>query len=395
MSLLGLLMTQCKPKVGKDVGLPAAAPASFSSTQYLPVTDGDYGNSYIFQNTTNGGFLSSWDFGGIKKSLKAMDTVFFAYKGTYTVTLLTASEGGTSSISKDIVVEQTSPYAADFAIDSLTYGDGHHFIVSVLTQYTTKQMFVYSTGDTSYAAKDTVYFPFVGKGSISLTVTAQKQNSSTLVSSAITKQVTITKDDMSNPALTDSIFLILTNGLSDVDGRTWVMNPKPLVSGTGVYSKKRIDLSYYKYPAEDPPGTPAGYANDPAWVLGALQNEFTFVMRDYQYIPKNTGVTCHYNFSGPYFGQPRAQYSDNHVTDPNHHPAPFILQNEKVGITGYTLRFGDKSYMAYFDNRHVYEIAKIKKDSVWIRHKYNDDPAADPTKDINARTILFTPKPGQ
>jgi hypothetical protein len=391
--LLGMLAFMCKPKTGKDIGLEAPTPATFEAIQYLPSTDGDYGNAYIFTNTTVGGFLSSWDF-TIKKSLKQSDSVFFAYKGTYLVTLVTASKGGTSSISRVINVEQTSPYAADFTVAQLS---DYKFIVAVTTPNTTAQTFTYSNGETSTALVDTVYFAFAGAHTITLTVTTRKPDNS-LVTSSLTKEVTVGSDDMGNPNLTDPYFVMLTGGLSDVDGRTWVMDPTPTLTGTGPYIKKVNKLSYYNYPVIDPTTKkPGNYVDDPAWTGGALQNEFTFIMRNYQYIPKNDGVTCHWEYVQK-FGYTPSQYKDLAVKDPDHQKAPFILKNEGVGITGYTMVFGNNSYMAYYDNRDYYEIAKLANDSLWIRHRYSDDPAAnptkDPTQDPNMRLLLFRPKAG-
>jgi hypothetical protein len=370
----GLLLAGCKHKREQ---LPAPEQASFEFTKYIDPTDPTNDNTYIFRNTSNGTFLYSWDFGGIEKSTSSVDTVFFAYKGIYKIKLMASSKGGTSTLTKDLEILQTSPYAADFTISQT---DAYHFDVTVTTPNVSDQKFTFANGDTSKATTASVYFPFQGTFAITLRVVTVKGPST------LTKYVTVANSDPANPALSDNMFTLLTGGVNDLDGKTWKLALPTGITGVGPYKPNAIDVSYYSYPASD-----GGYGS--SWVNGAAANEYTFIFNKYQYVPLNQKVTVHYNWAVSDFGKPYIQYNDLALTDPNHKAVPFILKNEGVGMTGYTLSFGEKSYFSYMDGRRKYEIAKISADSMWVRHKYSDVVADNPANDANQRVLLYVKKP--
>ena len=378
-TVLGLV--NCKPKL-KELSTPATA--SFEAVRYLDPSDPDYNNAYIFRNTTPGSYYYLWDFGGVESSFQNVDTVFLAYKGTYQIKLTAASAGGTSTTVQDLVIPSTSPFAAEFSLEKV---DDFHYKVKVTTPGTVARTFRFPNGETSTNTDSAFYFPFKGTHDVKLTVTTPKGAGT--VSSTIVKKIEIPNDDVANPEFNDNVFKLLTGGLEDVDGKTWVMSPAGIITGVGPYKKDAMDVSYWAYPN--------GYADDAAWATGALTNSFTFIMRNYQYKPGNQNVTANYLWVREKFGVPsQAKYADAAQVDKDHKAAPFVLRKDGTGITGYSLKFTDGTYMAYYDNRYNYEIAKITADSLFVRHTYNDtdtDPNHnDPKFDANQRILLFTVK---
>ncbi len=370
--LVAFIAISCQPKKGKDEELPAPSIADFEIIQVT--TDPTDKNTFTFKNTTSGAFISSWDFGGLSKSSSSNETVFFGYKGTYKIKLLTTSKGGTTTVTKDLVVEEDSPYSAQFDIQN---EGSHKFKVISKALNPTFQIFKFENGDSS-AIDTVIYFPFKGSFDITLKVITAKG------ASAITKTVDVADDDLSNPALTNDVFKFLTGGLEAVNGKTWVLAK---AYGSGGVGAKNLDWPNYY----DSPNGPGG----PPYDDGMLSNEFTFKMREYQYIPKSTAVTANWAYANKYFGKNQAQYQDIALSDPNHKQAPFILKPSDNGPfgQGWAIDIANDSYLGYFDKRFHNEIIKISEDSLVVRHSYNEDDLTAPiANDPNARYFKFVPK---
>lgn len=389
--LVGIL--GCKKKT-HDLPAPEAA--------VIIVTKVD-DNSFTFKNATpTGGSGTLWDFGDLGTSNLNTVTVFFPFKGTFDIKMTSNSKGGITSTSTTITVDQTAfDYAADFTVEKI---DDNHFKVMVVTPFALKQKFTYSgstvLSDTNVV--DTVYFPFAGDYNISALVTAFKDKNPKAkpIPSTKTKTVNVLADDASNPDLNNPIYNVLTGGINDIDGKTWTISPAGNVQGTGAWKRTKLDFSFYDYPD--------GLATDPAWANGALSNEFTFIMRGYQFIPKNQNATSNWFIGNKKLGMTNAQYSDKAFVDPNIAPASFKLTNgafpvDVTKLLGYGLDFNNKAYLGFFQNRIGYEICKISatNDSIWVRQKYNDNEDVynaslaefdDPSKDPNARTMLLVEK---
>jgi len=377
----GLFAQACKPKLAEDKDLPSPSTAVIAASNYLPTDDPDYANAYIFKDATPGGFISSWDFGGIKKSQKPSDSVFFAYKGTYKIKLVSASKGGSSEIVQEIVVPTTSIYAANFSITPM---DDYHFIVEVITPNVTKSQFKYANGDTSSALKDTVYFPWIGSYDIALTATVNKGGSN--VSSTFVQKVEVKTEDPNNPDATDPVFVLLTGGPQAANGKTWILQN---FNGVGpldskVYNGTR-ELGWFK----NNDGIPGE-----SWQSGMASNEFTFNIRQYQFIPKSTKATIHFDAANHLFGKNQAQYADIALDDPKLAQAPFILRsNPKLPTpVKYSLTFTNGSYFGYHENRYYYEIVTIKEDTLYIRQPYSDNVMDNPADDSGGRYFTYVKK---
>ncbi|MCR6639095.1 MAG: hypothetical protein NVV82_08965 [Sporocytophaga sp.] len=371
--ITGVIFSSCKPQKGKDKDLPAPSSADFVFERKIDPADPDDKNTYTFRNTTPGVFITSWDFGGVAKSKNPNETVFFGYKGTYKIKLLTTSAGGTTTITKDLVIEENSPYAADFTIENV---NDYTFKVTSTTPGPQDLTFKYANGDSSKSGVSTVYFPFKGSYDISLKVKTAKG------SSTITKQVNVANDDLSNPDLNDPIVKFLTGGLDAPNGKTWVMVSAGKSGGVGPLNTLTPDWW----------DQPMGFGGD-AWDKGMLSNEFTFNLRQYQYTPKSNNVTVHWNFAKELTGSARPKDQDTYYSDPKHTKAPFIIRNANSGVgTGYTLDFGNGSYLGYYDRRYNHDIVRISADTLYIRHHYNDDPTADPAGDGGVRYFTLVPK---
>ena len=393
MSLFLGAVFGCKKKT---YDLPSA------ETPVIEVINVD-GNSFIFKNVTpTGGGGSLWNIAGVKTSTSNSVKHFFAVKGSYTITLTSNSKGGIATASTTIEVKESQPdYAAGFTLDKI---DDFHYRVSVTTPFGVKQKFIYTGARMLYdtLSVDTVYFPFAGDYKIRVDVTSYKDRDTNNepVFDFAEKIVTIASDDVSNPDLNNSIYNILTGGIGDGDGKTWIISPAPKLSGTGPWRRIRYDLTYYDYPD--------GLSATPAWANGALSNEFTFIMRGYQFIPKNGNATANWFIGNVKLGMTNALYADKEFVDPNIAPATFKLTKgafpvDTTRLLGYGMDFNNKAYLGFFQNRIGYEICKISatNDSIWFRQKYNDNedvykdnPAEfdDPLKDPNARTLLLVEK---
>ncbi len=61
------------------------------------------------------------------------------------------------------------------------------------------------------------------------------------------------------------------------------------------------------------------------------------MLKDQQYIPKNTNVTLHFAYANKYFGFNQDTYTDIQFKDPKHVKAPFIVKKDILiaGTTGY------------------------------------------------------------
>lgn len=368
--LAGVTLASCKPKMGKDSELPKPSVATFEMVRYTDPNFPADMNTYIFRNTTDGAFISSWDFGGTQKSSAAVDTIFFANKGTYTIKLTTSSRGGTTTVSQDLVISETSPYLADFTIEPVS-GKTNTYRLAVTNVGLISQTFKYPNGDSSKAMVDTVYFPFSGTFDISLFIKTVKGPSSTV------KQISIAGDDPANPYLNDQVMTMLTGGSSDPDGKTWVQDVSSGAGGVGSPNSNTTD--WYTMP---------GYTG-PAWENGMAQNSFTFKFRDYQFIPKNNMATVHFSYANMYFGQNQAQWQDIALPDPNMKQAPFILRKVNASMypfswPGYVIDMTNLSYLGYNEQhpskpqyRYRYEIISITDTKMVIRHRYSDN-ASDP-----------------
>lgn len=377
--------------------LPNPTKADFTTTitSINPSALPDDKNYVIVHNTS--GFMSRWTFEGANKTTsdKNTDSLYFPVAGTYRIKLYSYSAGGVDSVTKSVTIDENSKIPANFDYVKI---DENHFQVKNTSVVDGKAYWYFPDGTTSNAKIDTIYLPFSGDQNVKLKVELVKG-----VFIDVAKTITVASTDMSNPNLTDPIFVKLTGGLDDEDGKTWlVCTTAALVDkvdigsgGVGPYKEKAMDVSYWNYAASQ-----GGYGG--SFKNGCAANEYTFIMKNYQYKPLNNKVTVHYDWAFLDFGKPFVRYNDLALEDPNHAPAPFILKNEGIGITGYTLKFGNGSYLAYYDgaNRQRYEICKINDagDSLWVRHKYEDyttdtgknqNALTSPEKDGNQRIMVF------
>jgi hypothetical protein len=263
---------------------------------------------------------------------------------------------------------------ANFSIETL---DLYHFKVTLLTPNTLDHTFRYANGDSSKSVVDTVYYPFQGTYNITLQVVTAKGTSSAI------KQVTVTSDDQGNPDLSDPVINLLTGGINDADGKTWVLDTSAYSGGVG--PKETLTPDWYNFIT--------GY-HGPVWDNGMAQNSFTFKLRQYQYIPKNNKVTAHFAYANRYFGTNQPMYADTALVDPNHKQAPFIIKNAGTGVgTGYTIDIANGSYLGYFEKRFHYEIVSITNNTLYVRNYFNDDAYADPANDVGVRYFTFIAQP--
>lgn len=111
--LIALSMGNCAPYQEDDISLPPLPAAPLFSVE--PVAGEP--NRVVVKDLSTGFFSRVWDFpgGAPAKSTLAIDTVFYAKKGDYAITLYTAAEGGggTSQASKTVNVAADATVACD------------------------------------------------------------------------------------------------------------------------------------------------------------------------------------------------------------------------------------------------------------------------------------------
>jgi hypothetical protein len=93
-------LTGCNEE-NATLGPPPPAP-EFSINQNDP-------NNVIFTITSAKGFMVNWDFGNGTLSQKMVDTVYFPFADTYSVSLAVSGKGGATVTEKEVVIQQTDP----------------------------------------------------------------------------------------------------------------------------------------------------------------------------------------------------------------------------------------------------------------------------------------------
>lgn len=108
-----LFLATCSPVQDPDISLPPLPGPPQISVE--PVS-GDP-NRVIVRDLSTGFFSRTWDFpgGAPAKSTLAVDTVFYAKKGNYTITLYAAVEGGggTSQSAQTVAIAEDATVACD------------------------------------------------------------------------------------------------------------------------------------------------------------------------------------------------------------------------------------------------------------------------------------------
>jgi PKD repeat protein len=80
-------------------------------------------NNVVFTVTSAQGFMVNWDFGNGTLSKKMVDTVYFAFADTYTVSLAVSGKGGATVTKKEVVITKTDPViCANIYYEYLTGG---------------------------------------------------------------------------------------------------------------------------------------------------------------------------------------------------------------------------------------------------------------------------------
>ncbi len=101
-----LVLTSCDPTVDDKINIGPKPTASYM------VTQGATSNEFVFTNTTEGAFISQWDFGDAGKYEGLEVTVNFAFKGTYDFEMTAFAKGGSDTTTRSIEVTQHDPSAS-------------------------------------------------------------------------------------------------------------------------------------------------------------------------------------------------------------------------------------------------------------------------------------------
>lgn len=109
-----LAISGCDPSVEDKINIGPKPTAS-----YL-VTQGETANEFVFTNTTEGAFMTLWDFGdqGNYEGLEV--TVNFSFKGTYDFEMTAFAKGGSDSTEGSVEVTKDDPNACFGNFELLT-----------------------------------------------------------------------------------------------------------------------------------------------------------------------------------------------------------------------------------------------------------------------------------
>ena len=66
-------------------------------------------NNIVFSVTSAEGFMINWDFGNGSLSQKEIDTMYYPFADTYTVSLTASNKGGATTTREKLIVEETDP----------------------------------------------------------------------------------------------------------------------------------------------------------------------------------------------------------------------------------------------------------------------------------------------
>ena len=120
LSILALFFASCAPYEDDDISLPPLPAAPNFSIEMLAGEP----NRVVVKDLSTGFFSRVWDFPGALplKSTRSIDTVFYAKKGDYTITLYAAAEGGggTAQASKTITIAEDATVPCDSQVGLLT-----------------------------------------------------------------------------------------------------------------------------------------------------------------------------------------------------------------------------------------------------------------------------------
>lgn len=106
-------LTACFPEA-EDFSLGEVAVAEFTVTD---ISTDENRNTYVLTSTTQGAFEYKWELGnGEVHTGGPIDTAYYPDKGTYTVTLTVLSQGGYSTATRDIVVENDAATGMDVIV---------------------------------------------------------------------------------------------------------------------------------------------------------------------------------------------------------------------------------------------------------------------------------------
>lgn len=104
LACLSLLTTSCLPE-DEDLQLGPKAEAAFTITE---ISTDEMRNTYRLESTTENAFVYQWNpgEGGAPFVGNKVDTIKIENKGEYTITLTTLSEGGHSTTSQKVIVDE-------------------------------------------------------------------------------------------------------------------------------------------------------------------------------------------------------------------------------------------------------------------------------------------------
>ncbi len=166
------------------------------------------------------------------------------------------------------------PPTADQLDFTITPGnDAFHFVLADASSVAGIPSWDLGNGSKSAASSATGYYPLPGTYTINMTLVTKGGTA------AVSKTLTTTETDFS--IFTDPLYVNLTGGVADVDGKTWVLdaNSKGHLGVGDVNLAGGIGLDWWSANPNDKSGT------------GAYDDELTFILTDFIVKYDNKGVS--------------------------------------------------------------------------------------------------------
>lgn len=264
-------------------------------------------------------------------------------KNIYKLILLLLAIGFYSCKEEFKLEDQPTEADAEFNIETSAKGDNYLVLNASSSAFIKKWDF--GNGASAEGSEVEGYFPFAGTYDITLTVfTAGGSISST-------KQVEITETD---PNICDVEFLqLLTGGCDQPEGKTWVIDSER-AGHFGVGPPSSFGPDYYAAAANEKAGG------------GMYDDEYTFILNQYQYIQQTNGdIFLNPAQGGNFAGAVESPVGDLIANFTAADQINFSFQEDEEGYN--VISFNNNGFIGYNTGVNEYQVISISENEMFLR----------------------------
>ncbi len=220
----------------------------------------------------------------------------------------------------------------------------------------------FGNGTTSKKQSDTVYYPFPGTYTVTLTVS--NKGGATSISEGLvvsTLDSSIAKNKNYN---------LLTGGIDSANGKTWAWQFLKGALSEGEYENgynDPIDTGWYQWPPEQ---------LNPL----ALDDEYVFTLKYYKYENRCNGFfEFDWLWANELLGADQAQWKDSAFAYVPNSPSSWILKDSLLSDTSgaivdtaLILELPNNNYIGRCAGTSTYQVLQLVKDTMWVRYALYD-----------------------